>query len=323
MLGALLALASAATFGFNNASIRRGVLTGSVIQAMLITVPMGVPLFALACLPFGGLEALAAFTMSSWYWMCLAGVVHFLIGRYGNYRSTQALGANLSSPVQQLSVPISIVLAMIYLDETLNPLSFTGFMLVMFGPAITIRKNKDNTPKKTKSGFTPRYGEGFLWGIISAFAYGASPLFIMYGLGKDGDLVDSIAGGLVSYSAATFVILTLVLLTGGFGFMRGLDREAGKWFLISGVLVFFSQLFRYMSLAVAPISVAVSIQRLSPVFRLIFSWILNRDHEFFDFQVLFGIGISLFGAVLLTLSIDSVALLLPASWEPLLRIEWP
>lgn len=323
MLGALLALASAATFGFNNASIRRGVLTGSVVQAMMITVPMGVPLFALACLPFGGIESLSELPVAGWFWMMLAGVIHFVIGRYGNYRSTEALGANLSSPVQQLSVPISIVLAMIFLDETLNPLSFTGFMLVMFGPAVTVKKNKDNTPKKTKSGFTPRYGEGFLWGIISAFAYGASPLFIMKGLGPDGGLIDSIAGGLISYAAATCAILMLVIFSGGFGFMHNLDREARKWFLISGVLVFFSQLFRYMSLAVAPIAVAVSIQRLSPVFRLIFSWILNRDHEFFDFQILFGIGLSMAGAVLLTLSIDFVAVLLPATWEPFLRTEWP
>ena len=323
MLGVLLALASAATFGFNNASIRRGVLTGSVVQAMMITVPMGVPLFALACLPFGGMDSLTSLSISGWGWMILAGVVHFIIGRYGNYRSTHALGANLSSPVQQLSVPISIVLAMIFLDETVNPISFTGIMLVIFGPAVTVTKNKDNTPKKTKSGFEPRYAEGFFWGIISAFAYGASPLFIMNGLGSEGGLVDSIAGGLISYTAATITILVLVGLTGGYGIMRGLDQEARKWFVISGVLVFFSQLFRYMSLAVAPVAVAVSIQRLSPIFRLIFSWILNRDHEFFDFQILLGIALSMIGAFLLALNVDFVAALLPGTWEPFLRMEWP
>ena len=48
MLGAFLALLSAALFGFNNAATRRGVLNGSVIQGMAITVPMGVLLFGLA-----------------------------------------------------------------------------------------------------------------------------------------------------------------------------------------------------------------------------------------------------------------------------------
>jgi uncharacterized protein len=45
VLGGLLALLSAATFAFNNASLRRGVLSGSVAHAMAISVPIGVPIF--------------------------------------------------------------------------------------------------------------------------------------------------------------------------------------------------------------------------------------------------------------------------------------
>ena len=53
MLGVVLAALSAATFAFNNASARRGVLTGSVAQALAITVPIGVPMFLLAALTTG------------------------------------------------------------------------------------------------------------------------------------------------------------------------------------------------------------------------------------------------------------------------------
>ena len=45
MLGAFLALCSAATFALNNAFARRGVLTGSALQALAISVPIGVPMF--------------------------------------------------------------------------------------------------------------------------------------------------------------------------------------------------------------------------------------------------------------------------------------
>jgi uncharacterized membrane protein len=290
---------------------------------MAITVPMGVPLFALACLLFGGFHALAEFSTSQWLWMMLAGIVHFIIGRYGNYRSTKAMGANLSSPIQQLSVPISIILAMIYLGEVLTPLRLIGFIMVMVGPVIMLRRKKGEGVRKTASGFTPHYAEGFLWGFVSSFAYGASPLFIMMGLQTGGSLVDSIAGGFVSYSFATIVVLILLIFAGGARFMSSLDGSAAKWFFASGVLVFFSQLFRYMSLAVAPITVVVPIQRLSPVFRVVFSWLLNREHEFFGFWVLLGISISMIGAILLTLSTDLVAGILPASWAPFLRLSWP
>jgi len=324
MLGALLALASAATFGLNNAAIRRGVLTGSVLQAMAVTVPLGVPLFLLVCLPFGGLQALVAMSSAAWLWMILAGVIHFVIGRYANYRSTESLGGNLSSPIQQLSVPVSIILAVIYLDETITPVRFLGFLLVMFGPAIMLRRNKKGAePARTKSGFQPRYVDGFLWGLISAFAYGISPLFIIYGLGSDGGIRESLAGGLISHVAAAIVIGILIIFMGGKTVFSSMDKTAGKWFFLSGIFVFLSQMFRYMSLALAPVSVVVPIQRLSPVFRLIFSWILNREHEFFGFWVLLGIGISMLGAILLALSTSFVASLLPATWEPFLNSNWP
>ena len=323
MLGALLALASAATFGLNNAAVRRGVLTATVLQAMAITVPMGLPLFLLACILFGGFHSLNEFSTSQWWWMVSAGIVHFIIGRYSNYRSIRAMGANLSSPIQQLSVPISVILAMIFLNEVITPVRILGFILVMLGPAIMLKRKKGTGTQKTKSGFEPQYAEGFLWGGVSAVAYGASPLFIMMGLESDGTMIDSIAGGLISYSSATLVIITLILVLGGRKYMAGMGETAPKWFALSGFIVFFSQIFRYMSLAIAPVTVVVPIQRLSPVFRVIFGWLINRDHEFFGFWVLFGIFLSMFGAVLLAMSTDIVIGLLPASWASFLQLSWP
>lgn len=290
---------------------------------MAITVPLGVPLFAIACFPFGGFHSLAEMSVPGWVWMALAGVIHFVIGRYGNYRATHAIGATLSSPIQQLSVPIALVLALIFLDEVMTPLRLAGFLLVMAGPLVAVRNRNGNNAKTDSAGFQPRYGEGILWGAVAALGYGSSPLFIMKGLGTGGGLVDSLAGGFISYSAASIVIIILILFVGGMTFMRQLDRTAGKWFLVSGVFVFLSQMFRYMALAVAPVSVVVPIQRLSVVFRVIFSWILNRDHEVFGFAVLLGIAMSLIGAIALTLSTDIVVSLLPSAWSSFLRLEWP
>ena len=116
MFGAMLALASAAFFGLNNAATRRGVLKGSVLQGMAITVPLGVPFFFLCALFMGGFGAIAGWGAATWIWMILAGIVHFVIGRYGNYKATQALGATLSTPVQQLSILVSLVLAFMFLE---------------------------------------------------------------------------------------------------------------------------------------------------------------------------------------------------------------
>ena len=45
MLGSILALISAMMFALNTTTLRRGVLSAPVHQAIAITVPLGMPLF--------------------------------------------------------------------------------------------------------------------------------------------------------------------------------------------------------------------------------------------------------------------------------------
>ncbi len=328
MTGALLALISAASFGLNNAMFRRGVLSGSVLQALAITVPLGVPLFALGCLFFGAFGALGSLPPAAWAWMSAAGVTHFVIGRYGNYRATRAMGAALSSPIQQLSVLVALVLAFIFLGEFLTPLRTAGIVLVLFGPVLILRNRANRVSSQQKPAFVVRYVEGFAWGLVCAVAYGTSPLFVRFGLEaslESHGIRDSIAGGLISYTAASLVIGLIILVPGNAAHVRALEPTAARWFTASGAFVFFSQLFRYMALAVAPVSVVQPVQRTSVVFRVIFAWALNRDHEVLTVPVLIGIGISLIGVLALTVSTEFVLAVipLPDAVAAFARFTWP
>ena len=98
MLGAFVALLSAATFGLNNAFARRGVITGSIMQGLMITVPIGVPLMFVVD--------------EAWFGFAFAGVIVMVGGRYCNYRSTRAVGANLTGPFLQGDMIVSLVLAL-------------------------------------------------------------------------------------------------------------------------------------------------------------------------------------------------------------------
>ena len=48
MLGGFFALMAAATFAWTNAVVRRGVVSGSVSQAITLAIPPGIPVFLLA-----------------------------------------------------------------------------------------------------------------------------------------------------------------------------------------------------------------------------------------------------------------------------------
>src|SRR3990167_6888410 len=126
MIGGLLSLLSAVTFAYANASVRRGVLTGTVLQAVAISLPVALPFFIVAMVFTGGFPALAGFSGRTLVLLALAGIVHFALARYCNYRATKAIGANLVAPVQQYSLVITLVLAIVWLGEALTPLRILG-----------------------------------------------------------------------------------------------------------------------------------------------------------------------------------------------------
>jgi uncharacterized membrane protein len=323
MLGGLLSLLSAVTFAYSNATVRRGVLTGSALQAVAISLPVALPLFAAAMLLTGGFSLLAGFSWRSLGLLALAGVIHFAWARRCNYRATKAMGANLVAPVQQFSVVITVVLAVLLLDERLTLLRIVGIVLVFLGPALTL-KPAPKASNAEAAAFNPSYAEGYFYALLSAIGFGISPILI--GMAFDTQsLAEGIAGGFVSYAAATVAVGLTLLWPGQWRSLKALDATSGKWFVLAGLTVGLSQMFRYMALAIAPVSVVSPIQRLSLVFRIYFGWLINPQHEVFGGQVILGTVLSLAGAIALSISADGLvhSMWLPNYLVSLLAWHWP
>jgi drug/metabolite transporter (DMT)-like permease len=318
VLGAVLAALSAASFGLNNAMTRRGVLTGSVGQALAIGVPIGVPMFFLFALFSGGLGAVANFQRDALLVMVATGVLHFICGRYCNYRSVKAMGANLSGPVVQLSLIVSLALAIVVLQEGLTPLRVIGIVLVILGPALMHRSDASPSPRidagaaaggrSVAAGpppFQPRYAEGYLFGLLAAACYGVTPILIRTVVERGG-LADSMAAGLISYCAATAVIALMMLWPGQWRHVRSIDPVPAKWFVGSGVLVTVSQAFLYLALVVAPVSVVMPILQLHLVFRFLLARVMNPHHEMFGGMMMLATALSVIGAAALSLDPEFV-----------------
>jgi drug/metabolite transporter (DMT)-like permease len=340
VLGGFFALLAAVTFALNNASARRGVLTGTMAQAMAITVPIGVPLFFIATAATGHLASVWQFPLAAMVSLALAGIIHFVGGRYCNYRASRAMGANLVGPLQQVSLVLTLVLAVLVLGETLTPLRIVGIALVVLGPMLTMRADNEKRTRppratdqaespveKVESGqpaFQVNYAEGVIFTLLSALAYGTSPILIRFGLGSGG-LGVSLAAGLLGYAAATAIMLPMLLWPGWIRQVLAVEGEAAKWFTLSGVTVCLSQMFLYMAFAVAPVSVVTPIQRLSIIVRIYFGQLLNPDHEVFGRKVYVGTAVSLVGALALSLSTEFVLdyVSLPDWAVDLVRWQWP
>lgn len=339
MLGILFGVLAAASFGFNNASARRGVLSGGAIQGLVISMPIGMVMFGVLAGVFDQWPALARMTWTEVGFLAAGGVMHFVWGRYCNIRSLAAVGSNLAGPVQQAQLLLSLALAIILLGETLSPFKVIGILLIISAPAYILRarakakaaaaRAKATEPVAAarpeadkRPAFTPRMAEGYIFALLSAVGFGTSPVLVKAGLAGTGA---SLVGGFISCIVATAVVALLLLIPSQLDETRRMNRESLKWFTLSGIGVSFSHLFRYLALGLAPVTVVQPLQSMSLLFRMIFGYFINRDHESFDRYVIVGIFLSFTGALSLSLSDDAVLryIDLPAWLAEVAAWRWP
>jgi drug/metabolite transporter (DMT)-like permease len=326
LLGVFYASLGAFTFALNNVAMRRGVVTGSVLQGMAMTVPIGGLSFLVMTLAFGDLGQLVVFPLVALTWLAGQGIVHFVLGRYCNYKSNQLMGVNLAAPVVQLQVPFAMMLAVATLHEKFTALQVIGSVLMLGGSFITqsnVGKGGNKTamsppavtppsPQKPPApglAFQPRIVSGYLFALGAAVCYGSSPLMAREAfLNAPG--ASTAAAGCLAYAAATLFFALVLLKPGSWGDIKGMSRENLPWFLSSAVLVAIPQAFVYASLAVAPLMVVTPILQLSLVFRLFLSQWINRDYEVMNAAVLIGAFTAVLGSILVSFDTDELMALL-------------
>ena len=310
LFAAYLALFSALSFAASTTMLRRGVMKGTVAQAMAVTVPLGAVVGWLALLATGAIWPLdASFHLVSF--ASLAGIVHFVAGRYCHYRAIQAIGANLVAPVQQTSVVVTLLLAVGVLGELPTPLQMFGIAIVLLSPLIIIRQAGGRAAAGGSQGFVPDLRSGYTFAGLSAIAFGLSPILISYGLREATGALSGLIAATIAYSAATLVVVSVLACSrASFAGMPANRRSLG-WYALSGITVAVSQLFVYMALAIAPASVIVPLQRTSIVMRFGLAGMFNREAEVFDARMLVATVLCLLGAV--AIAVD------PAHIEALIR----
>jgi drug/metabolite transporter (DMT)-like permease len=334
LLGILYAALGAFTFALNNVAMRRGVVTGSVLQGMAITVPIGGLSFLVMALAFGELGQFVRFPAVGLAWLAGQGIVHFVVGRYCNYKSNQLMGVNLAAPVVQLQVPFAMLLAVVTLHEKFTVLQVIGSALMLGGSFVTQTKSGKRTNKSwvwrsparpiavsereaapgptPEPVFRPRIFSGYLFALGAAMCYGSSPLMAREAfLSAPG--YGTAAAGCLAYAAATLFFSLILLKPGSWSEIRRTSRENLPWFLSSAVLVAISQAFVYASLAVAPLMVVTPILQLSLVFRLFLSQLINRDYEVMNAAVLTGACTAVLGSILVSLDTDELVQVLELS----------
>ena len=336
MPGALFAIIAAASFGLQTAATRRGVLASSAIIGIYITVVGGVFLFLLATALSGQLFKASRLSWEAYLLLAAVGPVHYLVGRYSIYRATGAMGSNRTTPLNAMSAPYAVLVAVIVLSERITPLMGVGMAMVLTAPFIMLQPRGQGqhepapraeqadppgpadssssveppagtapwpgTPARERVARPPlRLAEGYLFGTLSAVAYGTTPIMVRAAL-EDTGL--SILGGLVAHSSAAIVLLLALALPGRRALVRGrMDMTAVRWFTLSAMTIFLAQMFWFLALGAAPVTVVSPIMRSAAAYTVLFAFLINRRLESFGPRVLGGIVLAISGAALVALRI--------------------
>ncbi len=308
--GALLALGSAFSFSVNSILVRRGFADAgaTAAQGAFITVLLGVPFGLAAVLITGQLFNFDLISLNGYLLLSAAGVVHFGVGRYCNYRGIAAIGASRAVTVQAVAVPYSILMAVVLLGERPTLLMYLAIALILVGPFLMIeRRSKRPAPAAASpsqgGGESPRVEmrqlEGYVFSLLAALAYGTSPILIRAAV-QDGSGTAAI-GTFVAYVAASAVLTAGLVLPAQRELVHAINFRYMRLFGGAGFSVFLAQLLRFFALSLADVSIVNPLMRTVGVFTLILSYLLNRRLEQITLGVVLGVLVSFAGAALLVL----------------------
>ncbi len=323
MLAVVYVLLSSMSFAMNQAGVRRGMLRGSALQGVYISIWIGVPVLIISAAVSTQLFRAGDLEPRSYLLLVAVGVNHFIIGRYCNHRAIGAVGANRNRTIVGANVPFSILLAVVLLGEEVTRWMWVGMALILAGPAIVFRRQSPAAQPRTSpqsvhtaAGASaeapaagavqgaepeappPRFVEGYAFGLLNAISFGISPLLVRSALGGSGL---GVLGSLVAYSAASVVLVPLLALPMVRANLHRIDAVTSRWFMVSAVSVVLAQMFRYLALSVAPVTVVLPLMRAGSVLLLPVSYVFNRRIESFEPRVLVGIFISITGSLLVVL----------------------
>ena len=311
IFGALLSLTSAFSFSVNAILVRRGIAGAGATasQGAFITVLLGVPFGFIAVVLTGQVLRFGEISPMGYLLLLTAGVIHFGVGRYCNYRSVAAIGAARSGPIMGITTPYSILMAVILLDEVVTLTMLFAIALVLLGPAVILeRRPPSPTPATGSNGeggssapparaLEIRLLEGYAFAMLAAVMYGTSPILIRAAL-MDAARTAAI-GTFVAYFGAAVVLMATLVLPGRRQLIGAINLHYMRLFGGAGLAVFLAQLLRFSALAIADVSVVNPLQRMANVFTVILTWLFNRSLETITLRVVIGVLVSFAGSALL------------------------
>ncbi len=270
VLGAMLAVIGSVGFAGQFLCIRLGTEQGEVTDAVLVVLFCNVALVAPPVFLLYEPPYTALFTPVSFASFAAAGISGMFVARLLMFRSIEAIGANLTSPVIASNVIFATVFAVVILDERLTATHFAGIVLIVAGLAVVSWETAASSGARSLR----ETGATLLLPLFAALCIGVEPIFVSLGLAEGSGILP---GVLVMASAAT------VGFVGYLVWRRSLRRisirsRSTAWYVAGGVSTTAGFLAYFAALEVAPVVLVMPLLQLTPLLVVVLSALFLPRH---------------------------------------------
>jgi len=290
-LGPVLALLSAAVFAGMGVLIRRGVYQSEEsTTAAAISVFVGTPLFLFILPLTGDWNRLYSLSWQGFASLGIAGILHFVLGRYLLFNSIRLIGTNKTVAIARTNTLFAVIFGIVFLGETVTAPLILGVLFIMGGATLVSFEKEEGVFKLQTKGVL------LVLGAALCIAIGA--VLIKSAMEEVGS---PYVATFVSYLAAFLLWTILLLQKEQRNQLFQLPRSSLFILSMAAILGLVGQLLRYAALNYSPVSVVQPLIGTLILFTFLFSFMLNRKIDVFNWRVFLGIMVVVTGTFLLFL----------------------
>lgn len=205
------------------------------------------------------------------------------------FHALQKGDINKVVPIDKSSTVLTILLALIFLQEGISGVKILSILLIGGGTLLMIDKKDTKVDRQKES------GGWLIYAVLSAIF--ASLTAILGKIGITG--INSNLGTAIRTTVVLIMAWLMVLLTGKQREIWKTEKKELAFICLSGLATGASWLCYYRALQEGPASVVVPIDKLSIVVTIAFSWIVF--HERLSKKSMLGVACITFGTVLLAI----------------------
>jgi len=286
----ILALLSAFVFALSIIFVKAGVRSATPTTALWLTLAVNVLLLWSWGIMRGELNP----DWYSWGYFAISGMFAPLLGRLFQFQGIRHLGTNISTPITLTHPLVTVLIAVLFLEERLTITGFVGATLVIM--ASTLVGSEGNGGKPGQLAVLATRKRYLVLPLLASLGYGISIAFRKIGIESGADPVVAAA---VTVSSAWVWLSLYLIVTGGFSQIRCARREL-VYFLLSGIASGLGPVLLYAALQLADLVVVAPLASTTPLFVLFISYLFVRQDEIFTVKVIVGTIATVVGIILLT-----------------------